>query len=441
MDFKILKVKEISRLPKRSGVYSFQKASGDILYIGKAANLRERVRNHFIQPGFKENKFLAKTKKVGFLQTDSEIEALILEANLIKKLQPKYNIVWRDDKNYFFVGVTKEDFPRVFLTHQKKIKTKHHKLKASYLGPFIDGKSLKTVLKALRKVFPYRSCRTLPKRSCLWHQLKRCPAPCLLKGKLTKQIPTAQIRLARECQLNAEKLLKILRGRKVQVLKDLKKEMKTASSAQKFERAAKIRDQIWALERILSHARVLEEESVFPKSNWQEIQKILGKIIKTKKTISRVEAYDISNIQGKKATGSMVTFIKGKPAKDFYRKFKIKIEEKPNDIAMMKETLIRRLKHSEWPYPQLILIDGGKTQLNTALKTINQYKAVKSASIGVMALAKKKNKLYIEGRKNPLLLKNLPREVFNLILQLRDEAHRFAIAYHRKLREMEFRST
>ena len=155
--------------------------------------------------------------------------------------------------------------------------------------------------------------------------------------------------------------------------------------------------------------------------------------MRVKNKISRIEAYDISNIQGKEATGSMVTFINDLPDKNFYRRFKIKVAGKPNDIAMIKECLTRRFGHPEWGFPDLILIDGGKPQLNVAVNSklqITNYKQIK-----VIAIAKKENKLFIEDQRNPVLLKSLSREIFNLILQLRDEAHRFAISYHRKLRK------
>lgn len=412
-----------SKLPKSSGVYVFKK-DRKFLYIGKASNLKERVKNHFSQPAYRDGLFINQVSKVGFLKTDSEIEALILEANLIKKYQPRYNIVWKDDKNYFYVGITKEDFPRIFITHQTK-----QKLEINYVGPFVDGKSLKTTLKVLRKVFPYRTCKTLSKHPCLWYQLGRCPAPCLIKP----EIPRFKEKIKSEGQRNAKNLMGILQGKKNQVLKKIKKEMKEASDLQDYEKAAKIRDQIGALEKVLVHAKIFELE-VPQKVDWTQIQKILQKILNTKIKISRIEAYDISNIQGQEATGSLVTFVRDLPDKNFYRKFKIKIAGKPNDIAMIKEVLKRRLKHPEWPYPDLILIDGGKAQLNAALTVLNQHKSVKSASISVLALAKKENKLYIENRKKPILLKSLPRVIFNLILQLRDEAHRFAISYHKKLR-------
>jgi excinuclease ABC subunit C len=444
--FKFLNKVELEKLSKNSGVYAF-KDEGEILYIGKAANLRERVKNHFAQPGYRDYLFLDKVEKIGYLKTKSEIEALILEANLIKKYQPKYNVIWKDDKNYFFVGVTKEDFPRIFWTHQplrevgrteyevkkKSSKSSGFKLQTSYVGPFVDGKALKQTLKVLRKIFPYRSCYKIPNRPCLWYHLNRCPAPCLLKSKFIKEIPLDSLKIKKISQQNAENLIKILKKGKNPVLKDLKREMKILAKNRNFEEAAKIRDKIEALERIMENAKIFEVKAEF--KEWPEIEEKLKGILKTKKKISKIEAYDVSNIQGKIATGSMVTFIDGESNKNFYRRFKIKIEGKPNDIAMLKEVLSRRFNHPEWPYPDLVLIDGGRAQLNAALEVLNQHKSAKSASISVLALAKSKNELFIEEQKKSILLKNLPREIFNLILQLRDEAHRFAISYHKKLRE------
>jgi len=385
--FKYLKTKEINKLPKTFGVYAFKKGA-KFFYVGKAANIKERVKQH--------KDLLGLAKEIGYIKTNSEIEALILEAKLIKKIQPKYNVLWRDDKNYFYVAITKEDFPRVIITHQLKIK--NCKLKIDFIGPFIEGTSLKRALTYLRRTFPYYTSKSHPKGSCLWCHLKLCPGPDPVKP---------------EYQKNIKSLVFVLKGNSRKVLNDLERRMKKSSLLQEYEKAAKIRDKITSLERVI------------------DPQQIPG----------RAEAYDVSNIQGEEAAGSMVTFINGRPAKNFYRKFKIKIAGKPNDVAMIKEILSRRLRHAEWPYPDLILIDGGKAQLNAALRAINLAKPsyrlglAKFGNIRIMSIAKKKNELFIEGRKNPVLLRTLPREMFNLILQLRDEAHRFAISYHRKLRK------
>jgi excinuclease ABC subunit C len=414
----------VEKLPRTPGIYAF-KNNREILYIGKAANLKERAKNHFQQPSYRDNLFLDKIKKIGILKTDSEIEALLLEAELIKKYQPRYNIMWRDDKNYFYVAINKGKIPFVIITHQPGIKSKikNQKLKIEYIGPFVDGTSLKKVLKLLRKVFPYYSAKNHPKKLCLWCHLKLCPGPNPNLKEYKKDI---------------KNLAAVLKGERQSVLKNLRKEMKNASISQNFEKAAKTRDQISALEKIIAHAKVIEPTT--SSVGWAETKALLKKISISRQDISRIEGYDVSNIQGQKATGSMVVFSNGSPDKNSYRKFKVKISGKPNDTAMISEIIKRRLSHPEWPLPELMLIDGGKGQINAALEIKNQHKSVKSASIRVLALAKRKNELFVEGKKQPILLKTLPREIFNIILQIRDESHRFAIAYHHKLRDLDLDS-
>ena len=414
--FNLISINNISKLPETAGVYCFKKGVR-LLYIGKAINIKNRARQH--------QNLINLAEQVGYIKTESEIDALILEAQLIKKYQPKYNTAWRDDKNYFFVGVTKparnasphsdasgEDFPIIFITHQTKNK------QAEYIGPFVDGKALKETLKVLRKVFLYRTCQHLPRHSCLWYQLHRCPAPCLFQSNLAQQIAGGSASIKKECQKNIKNILKILRGKKGEMLTGLKRQMKKEAAAQNFEQAAKIRNQIQSLEKIMLHTRIFESAEDSPPRSWP---------------YRRAETYDVANIQGKEATGAMIVFTDGKPDKSQYRQFKIKGEQKPNDIAMLKEVLERRLKHQEWPYPDLMLIDGGKAQLNVAVNSKSQFPMTNN--IKVMAIAKRNNELYMEGKKKPVLLKSLPRETFNLILRLRDEAHRFAQRYHHKLRK------
>lgn len=408
--FKILKKEGISELPLSVGIYALKKG-GAILYIGKAKNIKLRVKNHFQQPTHRDDLFIRKIDKIGYISTGSEIEALILEANLIKKIQPKYNVVWKDDKYFSYVGITSEKPVKIFAVRRSNMQA----VKALYVGPFIDGTALRKTLKVLRRIFPYYTSSKHPKKLCTWCQLKLCPGPNPNQKKYQKDITS---------------LKKILKGKSKTVFKNLKREMLKASTLQKYEAALRLRDQLQSLEKILAHARVfdiLKEDT----SQWEKTEVILRKIVGSKKRISRIEAYDISNIQGQKATGSMVTFINGKPVKKFYRKFKIKISGKPNDIAMIKEVLSRRFKHLKWGLPEVILIDGGKAQLNAGLHVLGK----KFASIRVAAIAKKNNELFVVNRKQPFLLNGLSRDIFNLILHLRDESHRFAIIYHRKLRK------
>jgi excinuclease ABC subunit C len=230
----------------------------------------------------------------------------------------------------------------------------------------------------------------------------------------------------KEYKKNLKSLVLVLEGKKNSVLNSLKKQMQNFSADNEFEKAAKIRDKINGLQKVMSHSKVIENERI---NDWHSTQLILQGLLGSNKEISRIECYDISNIQGQLATGSMVVFINGQPAKNQYKKFKIKTGNTPNDIAMLKEIIERRLIHKEWRYPEIMLIDGGIAQLNIATKT------KKNKNIKIISLAKKNKDLYIEGRKNFIPLKSLPKEIYNLIVHLDDEAHRFAITYHKKLRK------
>lgn len=422
--FQILNIKNVDTLPKTAGVYIF-KAGRDILYIGKAINIKSRVKNHFQQPSYRDTLFIDQVKKIGFLETDSEIEALLLEANLIKKYQPKYNVIWRDDKNYFYVAIAQNEqkIPYVFITHQRS------HAKTEYIGPFVEGSALKKTLRFLRRAFPYYTSPRHGKTKCTWCHIDLCPGP------------EPDIK---NYKSNIKKLALVLKGKKKSVLNSFRKEMKQLARDKKFEEAGKIRDRIYALEQIMAHTHVISgQEKISPTANAPEL---LSKIIGLKKPTNKIECYDVSNIQGKMAVSSMVVFKDGLPDKSStsfetklvldksqYKKFKIRLPEEPNDIAMLKETLERRLNHSEWDYPDAMLIDGGKAQLNAAIKAKNKNKETKK--IKVISIAKGRQELFIEGKAKPIPLKSLPQEVYNLIKQLDDEAHRFAITYHKNLRK------
>ncbi len=436
MKFSYVKKENISTIPKTAGVYIFLQGK-DILYIGKAANLRDRVHNHFLQPSYRDDLFASKVTMVGYSETQSEIDALLLESQLIKLHQPKYNVMWKDDKKYFYVAITpsttlrvsKEKLPRVFLTHQPSLPKPSLILPklglgTKYIGPFVEGKTIKQVLRLLRKVFPYYTAKKHPILPCPYCHIGLCPGP-KPDVKAYKQ--------------NIKNLAAVLRGRRLSVLKNLKRSMKQASKKQDFEKAAVLRNQIFSLENVISHSNLISLS--YPHIN--EIKE--KRLPKPWSKYKRIEAYDISNIQGKQSTGSMVTFLNGKPAKEWYRKFKIHRTGKSNDFAMMKELISRRLKHTEWPYPSLMLIDGGKGQLTAALNALRKFEIrnlrQESRVIGpkfkIVALAKKHNELFTPKKTKPVLLKNLPQEVSNLLLHVRDEAHRFAVTYHRKLRRVD----
>ncbi|MDO8265289.1 MAG: UvrB/UvrC motif-containing protein, partial [Candidatus Parcubacteria bacterium] len=299
-NFKITGKEKISFLPKTPGVYCFKNSAGSFLYIGKAANLRARVKNHFFQPSYRDNFFISQVAKIGYIKTKSEIEALILEANLIKRYEPKFNVIWRDDKQYFFVGFASPNppgaekagfinLPVVFLTHQPNAAVKF-KNTAQYIGPFTEGKPLKKILRFLRKIFPYYSQANHPKKLCPYCHLGLCPGPTPDEKKYRR---------------NILKLKAILKGKQKKVLRDIKKEMKLAGEKEDFEKAGEIRDQIKSLENIFEHSKIIipEKDHI-----WSEAEKNLKALLETNQKISRIEAYDISDIQGQEATASMITF-------------------------------------------------------------------------------------------------------------------------------------
>ena len=428
---------QLKNLPQKPGVYLFKNKNGRILYIGKAINIRKRVISHFSRPSFRQRHFdfLKDVKKIDYKLTDSEIEALLLEAALIRKHWPHHNVMWRDDKNYFYVAITNEKYPRVFITHQLKnvsrisylvsgVKSPMSKIQNTnvrYIGPFVDGKALKITLRVLRRIFPYRTCGKIPHRTCMWFDIHKKEVPC--GGKMNPK----------EYRKLIENLTKFLEAKKENVLASLKKEMKQFSKKEDFEKAAHIRDRIKALESILANAQIfLGRETITPSIALGELKQILHLV----KPPHRIEGYDISNIQGKEATGSMVVFIEGEPAKEHYRKFKIRTKDTPNDVAMLKEMIARRLTHQEWPYPDLMLIDGGRGQLNSARAALGLHGYKKQFAIA--ALAKRQNLLYLETQKDPIPMKNIPGAAQNLLTHIRDEAHRFAISYHRKLHRKKF---
>lgn len=451
-------VKERNKAPHSPGVYLFKKGEA-MLYIGKAADLKKRLSSYFRKNiGGKMRQMLAGATKLEWLETSSEVEAFLKEAELIKKYQPKYNYLLRDDKNYFYVGVTKETFPKLFITHQPRAQSAriknqksriNPKLNSNYLGPFTSGAALKSVLRLLRRVFPYCTCKTSHQRPCLNAQIGRCLGFCCDKSKSQIQNPKFQ----NEYKDSLKNIIAVLSGKRKRILAELKRAMNTAAKNEDFEKAAKIRDQIWGLENIFSHQKFLEgglPARIPPSPNWQKTEKYIRRLLGIKHGISRVEGYDISNLSGTEATGSLVVFINGQPAKSEYRKFRIKTVGGANDTAMLREVVRRRLAHPEWPYPELMLIDGGRAQLgaaqaaklqNTNSKSQTNYKFqnLKIQNISIAALAKHHEELYTEWRKAPLRLSTLPQNVALFFQRVRDESHRFAKMYHHKLREISYR--
>ncbi len=410
-----------SKIPHKSGVYIYKDSKGLILYVGKAIDLYSRVASYFNRDQTPKTATLVeKIADIDTIIVESELEALILEANLIKKFRPPFNVRLMDDKDYLYIGLTKEDFPKVITARRADLKS----LK-KYWGPFPSARIVKDTLKLLRRVFPwcagkgYRQ-QALGNRACFYYHIGLCPGACV--GLISKDDYNKIIR----------SFSKFLDGKKEELVKDLTKQMLKFSDEEKFEEAGNLKKMLSGISYMTQTNRVsayLENPNFLEDENRLAIEQ-LQKDLNLSKLPERIEGYDISNIQGKDATGSMVVLTNGEIDKSQYRKFKIRLSGRPNDVGMHKEMMRRRLKHSEWQIPDLIIIDGGRGQVRGVLNEIRKTKY----DIPILGLAKRAEWLYPpEGEIIKLSKKSLS---LKLLQKLRDESHRFAITYHRKLRDI-----
>jgi len=544
----------LAALPEKPGVYLMKDAQGRVIYVGKAVILRNRVRSYFhksAQHTPKTERLVAEVRDLDWIVTDSELEALILESNLIKRYQPRYNVRLKDDKRYPYIKVSvQERFPRIYIVR------KMAQDGARYFGPFTSSQAVHQSLELLRRLFPYRTCTRKitgqDRRPCLYYHIQRCPAPCI--GAIGEADYRAII----------DRACLFLEGKQEQIIAQLEREMHRQAELLNFEQAALLRDQIGAIRQIIERQRIVsghlrdhdliafarddgqacvqvffirggkligreyfvltgtadEQESeilgsflkqfynraahippeILIQADLEEFSvieswlrhkrgaKVLVKVPKrgekralmrmamenAQETLrrlkaewegdthrhtqalaeiqealelphppTRIECYDISNIQGTFTTGSMVVFIKGVPSKRDYRRFRIRTVRGPDDYAAMREVLRRRFSRARegqkeldghenrWALlPDLVVIDGGKGQLNVALEAMEQ---TGFGHIPVIGLAKREEEIFVPDRADPIRLAN--SEGLFLLQRIRDEAHRFAISYHRQLRE------
>lgn len=408
-------------LPDEPGVYLFRDKNQKILYIGKALNLKNRARNYFDNQPKEEriNNLLQKAEKINYFIVKSEIEALLLEARLIKEHRPEYNIRLKDDKRFLYVGITKEKYPQVALLRQPERLSNLQE----WFGPFPSAASIKEILRMLRRVFPFRSCRNLTQKSCLYYHLKLCPGMCL--GETA------------EYNNNIRKIKMFLNGKIELLVKNLNKEMKKASVAEDYEQAGNLKKQIDLIENLLQDHTTSQDEDKAPKQ-LEELRKILGSWSGVEPFfIRRLEAYDVANLGSQVVVGSMVVFLNGEKSTKDYRQFKLKSEG--GDPGGIFQILSRRLEHQEWDLPQVILVDGGKTQITAAFQALREKKLTKQ--IPVLGLAKKEEKIIIpkiidEEIKAWKTIKYQSSSLVHQLLQsARDEAHRFAQRYYKKLHQ------
>ena len=514
-------MRDIKLLPNNPGCYLFKNKNNDVIYVGKAKNLKKRVNNYFSKNNLdiKTQSMISHAKNLDFVITDNEVEALILENNLIKKYQPKYNVRLKDAKSHSYIRLTEEEFPRILIVRRKIGNGK-------FFGPFISALERDYILQFLKKTFSLRSCNKLPKKPCLRYHINLCDAPCI--GNISKN----------EYNNKIQKVKWILKGHNKKVLDKLNIEMKKYSEKQDFEKALKIRNQIASIENLQERQNMqrqkkfnediinyeikddkvylmlfniykgvlnnknefifdynnnnfLEEfiiqyysENPIPKelivpmklSNsinifleekrnskinivkpqkgekkqlldlvlkniditfFSDINKV--ETLKTKLKLQEnpkvIECFDISHLSGSSTVGSMVQFRNGKPDKSNYRRFKIKSINKIDDTAAIGEVVRRRytrLKKDDSEFPNLIIIDGGRGQLNFALKELNKL----DLKIPIVSIAKQFEEIYIPGLSMPKRLSKKDKAL-HFIQEIRNEAHRFAIKYNRLLHKKE----
>ena len=397
------------KIPDKPGIYFFMKGK-KILYIGKATSLRSRVRSYFSGDlvntrGFLLVDMVAKSKDIKWAESDSVLEALIEEANLIKKYQPFYNRQEKDDKSWSYVCVTRGRIPIVTLVRGKELEIKKTNFASKY-GPFTNGGQLKEAMKIIRPIFPY-----LDEKSKNYYKFYK-------QVNWVPDITTE--RGIREYRQNIKNLKLFFEGKKKKVLKNLEKEMKACAKAWKFERAGEVRNQIFALKHVNDVALLKKELLGRP---------ILGRPT-SKSEDFRIEAYDVAHMSGKNMVGVMTVVENGVAEKSDYRKFKIRTQAGSNDTGALVEVLERRMKHQEWRYPNLVVVDGDIAQINAAKSILHKM----DLQIEVVSVVKDKY------HKPRAILgdEGLARKYKTVILLANSEAHRFAITYHKNVRGKNF---
>lgn len=436
------KLKQLSDTP---GVYKFFNSSGELIYVGKASSLKNRVRGYFkeMDPRLREDdkrrpieEMIHEVINFKVEETDSALEAAILEGKYIKEYRPKYNVDWRDDKSWNYIAITKDKFPKVTTVREHELSAEKKKEFKYLFGPY-PGLNTKEAIKILRRIFLFSECEPSGQRSfvgtqdderldslrqpadygndkvkpCFYYQLGQCLGVC-----------TGEISSADYLKKVINPLKMFLSGKKKILMKQIEKLMHAASKTQNFEEATRLRNQLAQLQKIQDIA--LLNSSFIKDPTGIELR-----------VVSRIEGYDISNLGESDKVGSMVVFNAVGPVKNQYRKFKIKTVSGQSDVDCLIEVLNRRLKHNEWKMPDIFLVDGGLPQVNAAKKVLRAHQIV-APIVGIAKGAKRKrNDFFVVGNMGSVL-KNWIEKNKNILIAVRDEAHRFAIKFNREQRKI-----
>ena len=423
----------LKTLPMDPGIYIFWAKDESPIYVGKSSCLKDRVKSYFLKN--LAPKTTQMVKEAIFLSTvrvTSELEALLLEAELINKLQPKFNSELKDDKHPLYIQITDEEFPRVLTARKMNASEKNR----SFFGPFPSSSNVKHVLLMLRHIFPY-STHKPGKRSCLYSQIGLCnPCPSEITHTTSAQ---ERLLLTKSYRKNIAHINSVLAGRLKSVHDSLHKHMTIMSKNENFESAKYLREQIRMLNYITQPVTPIHDFLKKPNlvddirhEEMASLETLLSKYIRLPKTLRRIECFDVAHISGSYQTASMVTFINATPDKGLYRHFRIRQKRKADDIASLKEVAGRRASHfSDWGVPDLILVDGGKAQVNVFSDKMKKF------DIPIVGLAKRFETLIIPAGAGVFKEIRVAGAALHLLQKLRNEAHRFARRYHHKLIQKE----
>jgi excinuclease ABC subunit C len=426
---------KVKQFPAAPGVYLMKDSQGRVLYVGKAKNLRNRAGHYFTKAATEDMRtadLVRQIADIDFLPADSEVDALLMEARLVKDIQPRFNVDLKDDKSFPYLQIRiREDFPRVEFTRSPRRRG------VKLYGPFTSAKGLRAAIQVLQRIFQFRTCsldiraddeRWRWFRPCILHSIHQCTAPC--NFRVTKEEYRKQIRGLRL----------VLEGKKGKLLAEMEKEMQEASTALNYEKAARLRDEINALRNLSLRGDVdrdvqPEVFQIEPRKGLAGLRKVLG-LPQPPRTI---EGVDIAHLGGNETVASLVSFIDGLPFKPGYRRFRIKSVAGVDDFASIREVVtrrFRRLAREEEVFPDVLLIDGGKGQLNAAQEAFQMLGLEPPC---LLSLAKREEEVYRPGEAEPVKLSR-HSAALRLLQYVRDEAHRFAQHYHHILRRKKFRA-
>jgi len=438
---KLPPAEKVKQFPAGPGVYLMKDAQGRVLYAGKAKNLRNRAGHYFTKAAAEDHRtrdLVPLIADVDFLPAESEVDALLMEARLVKDIQPRFNVELKDDKTFPYLQIRlREEYPRVEFTRAPRRKG------VKLYGPFTSAKSLRYALRVLQRLFKFRTCsldiredeeRWRWFRPCLLHNINQCTAPC--NFRVSREDYRKQIRALRL----------VLEGKKDRLIKEMERDMAEASAALLFEKAARLRDDIAALKDLGARGEVNRDvqPEVFPiepKKGLVGLRKVLG----LEKTPRTIEGIDVAHLGGDDMVASLVAFIDGLPFKPGYRRYRIKTVQGIDDFASIREVVSRRFRNATKPrstgegeegqvFPDILLIDGGKGQLNAALDALNLL-GVRPPCL--ISLAKREEEIYRPGEAEPIRLSR-HSAALRLLQYVRDEAHRFAQHYHHILRRKSY---